>query len=356
MANRGGRVLQDNRPQFNPLLRRLMASSEYGPEDLQNRSLAVIREIVFRIGSIVLTFSSGFSVIYVYRDGSYALAVIKAIVCLTLIVHNWLMFKHNRPVITSRDIIPLGLISLIVSVYANFHEAILWGFAFPVASYLLAEKRDAMVLNIAGWLICSVLALSVLPFKLALIYSVCFISVAFLVEILCSVLYRNEASLKQLVVRDPLTGAYNRRAMEEEMEQALFLFKRYRKPAAIIVMDMDNFKTINDTYGHKEGDRVLVNLVKLVSERIRVTDKLYRFGGEEFVVVLTETNRDQATGVAQSLCDLVRNTPLSDKTDTTISCGVAECCSNDTLKEWIHRGDAALYRAKHAGRDRVEVE
>lgn len=346
----------DSQLQFNPVLRVLMASSGYSPEDLQSRSLTVIREIVFRISSIVLTLTAGGSVIYISYGGLYVLAIVKTLVFSMLAVHDWLLFKYNRRLIAPRDIIPLGLISLMVSVAANFHEAVLWGFAFPIAAYLLAEKREALYLNIASWVICTVLALSVLTLKLALAFSASFVSIGILVEILCSILYRNEESLKRLVVRDPLTGAYNRRAMEEEMEHALLLFQRYHKSASIIVIDIDRFKSINDSFGHKEGDMVLVNLVNLILERIRTTDKLYRFGGEEFVVILTETSREQAISVAVSLCELVRNTSLSSKTQTTISCGVTECRDGDTLREWIHRGDTALYRAKNSGRDRVEFE
>jgi len=169
------------------------------------------------------------------------------------------------------------------------------------------------------------------------------------------ILMRHEKYLERLAERDPLTNAYNRRRMMQDLDEAVSMQGRYQWPASVIIIDVDKFKTINDTFGHQEGDVVLKNLAIKASSRLRTTDRFYRYWGEEFVAFLTSTDVKQAALVATSLCEMIRNTALSNKTPVTISCGVAEVIKGDTVNDWIERGDAALYRAKNGGRDRIEV-
>ncbi len=153
---------------------------------------------------------------------------------------------------------------------------------------------------------------------------------------------------------DPLTGAPNRLAYEQRVVHEFARWQRYKHPFTLVVCDVDNFKKINDTYGHKAGDRALVAIVKTIQLQLRETDFLARVGGEEFVVLLTDTTQSDAEAVAEKLrksvemCEFVyQGKPVP----VTISGGFAQFQSGDTVDEAYQRADKALYRAKHGGRN-----
>ncbi len=106
--------------------------------------------------------------------------------------------------------------------------------------------------------------------------------------------------LEELSIKDDLTGLYNRRKMDQELEKCLYIWERYNRPFSIIIIDIDDFKKINDTYGHLIGDMVLEKISKIIRENIRKSDIASRWGGEEFLILLPETNLQNATLVAEA--------------------------------------------------------
>jgi len=159
-------------------------------------------------------------------------------------------------------------------------------------------------------------------------------------------------TLRQASVRDALTGLFNRRAMTETLERQWLRHRRTQAPLAVLVIDIDHFKRINDTLGHAAGDSVLMHLSSLLQNHVRGEDVVGRVGGEEFLIVLPDTQSQQAIALAERLRVLVRAESLG----TTISVGIALAHSvDDSAESLIARADAALYRAKDAGRNRIEV-
>lgn len=153
---------------------------------------------------------------------------------------------------------------------------------------------------------------------------------------------------------DALTGIPNRGALDSRMAEEINRWKRFRDPVTVLVWDLDRFKSINDTYGHRAGDRVLQEVAKCFAARIRATDVLARFGGEEFVMLLVGTQMAEATKVANELRESVhglrfhfRDTPVK----VTTSCGMTELRDGDTAETVFDRADAALYKAKDGGRN-----
>jgi diguanylate cyclase (GGDEF)-like protein len=159
--------------------------------------------------------------------------------------------------------------------------------------------------------------------------------------------------LSYLAERDPLTGIGNRRALTASLEDVIL--RQYTKPvtASLVVLDMDQFKDINDTYGHAIGDKILVRVTEIVDTKIRVTDDLYRYGGEEFVVIAMGAPREAANKLAEQLRFAVEASDLLPEQSVTISVGVAELKQGESYDDWLNRADAALYQAKRAGRNRV---
>jgi diguanylate cyclase (GGDEF)-like protein/PAS domain S-box-containing protein len=165
-----------------------------------------------------------------------------------------------------------------------------------------------------------------------------------------------EAELERLASHDRLTGVYNRAKLYDLLDGARQEHIRYGTPFAIIMFDIDHFKAVNDEYGHGTGDAVLRELCHRVSGLMRDTDHFGRWGGEEFLVLATHTASEGAAELAERIRCRVEAEPFPDVGTVTISLGVAEIRSNESLEHLEERADAALYQAKEAGRNRVRQD
>jgi diguanylate cyclase (GGDEF)-like protein len=163
--------------------------------------------------------------------------------------------------------------------------------------------------------------------------------------------------LERRAVSDPLTGVLNRRGFAEAYAKQLSHMRRGERKLALLSIDLDRFKAINDTHGHAVGDKVLVSAAKLIGSALRDSDLLARFGGEEFIVLLPETGTAQAVQVGERILAILRAQRTDGLPVYTASIGVA-CQLNPTLDMdgVLGKADNALYRAKAAGRDRLEVD
>lgn len=170
---------------------------------------------------------------------------------------------------------------------------------------------------------------------------------------------QNEEELKRLSITDPLTGTNNRRFVIQSIAYELQQIKRHRCVSSVMIIDIDNFKMINDTFGHQCGDETIINIVKLIECNIRKCDVLGRLGGDEFAILLKNTDINQAATVAEKLLNQINNAPLEYDTQkilTTISIGCSTISPDDTsLEDVINRADQALYEAKENGRNRYAL-
>lgn len=165
--------------------------------------------------------------------------------------------------------------------------------------------------------------------------------------------------MNNLVVKDELTGIYNRRYINEKLPVDIVNNKINLKPISIVLLDIDHFKKINDTYGHIAGDYILKEFSKIIIENVpKETAWVARYGGEEFVVVLNDTNETKAFQMAENIRAVVENTAFNYEEfqlKLTASFGVCEIISyNESFDEIISRADIKLYKAKQKGRNRVE--
>ncbi|HHN74441.1 MAG TPA: diguanylate cyclase [Acidobacteria bacterium] len=162
----------------------------------------------------------------------------------------------------------------------------------------------------------------------------------------------------RMSVTDGLTGAYNKRFLEQVLQREVARAKRHRRPLSVLMLDIDHFKRINDEHGHPAGDAVLRSMAEVIAGRLRIHDFLARYGGEEFTVVLPETDAKGARIVAESLRERVEEYPFRYQGETipvTISIGYAALDQEDAgAANLLRRADDCLYRAKNAGRNRVE--
>lgn len=166
--------------------------------------------------------------------------------------------------------------------------------------------------------------------------------------------HRMEEQLKALVEHDELTGLNNRRKLMRELEERLEEMRRYGNSVALLLLDIDHFKRINDSYGHLVGDRVLCELSSILADNIREPDLLARFGGEEFAVLMPSTSVQQAEIAAERLRLAVNQHRFNDPHETrlSISLGLATCHKDDPdITCVLQRADTALYKAKARGRN-----
>lgn len=159
--------------------------------------------------------------------------------------------------------------------------------------------------------------------------------------------------LERIATIDSLTGLFNRRFLDWTLQQQVAAAERYRTPLAIILLDIDHFKQINDTFGHQVGDEVLVLLSGLLRMRTRDSDIVGRWGGEEFLILCPRSNLTDAIATAEMLRNLLGQHTNPKVGTCTASFGVAEYRSGDTVTKLITRVDRSLYIAKSQGRNRV---
>lgn len=163
--------------------------------------------------------------------------------------------------------------------------------------------------------------------------------------------------LQKLAITDGLTKLHNSRSFYSQLEVEVDRFNRYKRSLALLLMDIDHFKKYNDSYGHLEGDKALVKIAQVIKSCLRKLDSAYRYGGEEFTVILPETSCKEAQNVAQRIKSALKDEkfiPNQEKeAKITISIGVTEYYPGEQLSEFIQRADKAMYLSKEKGRNKV---
>ncbi len=161
--------------------------------------------------------------------------------------------------------------------------------------------------------------------------------------------------LLQLATRDPLTGLENRRRLEPELNVAVEAAKRHNRPYGLIIMDADNFKKINDAHGHAAGDVVLKALADTIASTTRLEDRAFRYGGDEFIIILPDVGPEGLETVSHKLVHAIESRGQSDAHGVTVSIGAALLRSEDDKDSWNRRADQHMYRAKERGGNRCEI-
>lgn len=167
---------------------------------------------------------------------------------------------------------------------------------------------------------------------------------------------RSDQRLRVVAMKDRLTGCWNRIKIEEVARQEMARLERYSYPVSLVIVDLDHFKHVNDRYGHSVGDLTLKTFAELAQMSLRSTDVLGRWGGEEFIIILPSSGFPEALRMAERLRKTLDEHVIPGGCHVTASFGIAVCQSTDTWEDWLNRADAALYRAKADGRNRVQAE
>lgn len=276
------------------------------------------------------------------------------------------------------------ILDIFVWIYSLF--ILLWASVFNVLMYLHTE--DITVYTIAILVLASFLTLK--PGFSRLLFGGCFVIFAGLIYInaskgiianalafkallvsliaylISSTNYKNRYSLheseqalisanrhlKNLALKDSLTGLYNNGYAFDFLEKAIKKSRDGQQPLSLLMIDIDNFKAVNDTYGHPVGDEVIKMAAKTMAQSIRSDAVIARYGGEEFIVILPNTNCSTAEMVSERILSKIRSLVVNDVIKFTISIGIAQRNEQESMSELIKKADDNLYQAKHNGKDR----
>ena len=217
---------------------------------------------------------------------------------LSILMINILLLSMNREAFLSPPLVLLLSISLVtLSLYYGLDYSLYLLFPLMVALPVLLKTRWAMVLGVLSGLLVAPLVLTHYDLTTSGIIGLS-LGLTWLVSAwLVYAVTEQSRRLKDMAVKDAMTGAYNRRYLEIQLEQALDSWRRYQRLSSVLLIDIDFFKRINDRYGHAVGDSAIKSLVDVISSNIRSVDTLCRYGGEEFVILLSETGADNAQRV-----------------------------------------------------------
>ena len=177
---------------------------------------------------------------------------------------------------------------------------------------------------------------------------------AYLIEKSNRAVFITQEQFKKLAVTDKLTGLNNRAKLDEILQEEINRSQRYGHRFGLVLMDFDYFKSINDTYGHQVGDDALIEIAKLITDHLRSSDTAVRWGGEEFIIIYLDVDREAVLTLAEDLRQKIETHLFKTVGTKTASLGVTIYKPDDTIDSIIKRADSALYRAKENGRNRIE--
>ncbi len=228
-----------------------------------------------------------------------------------------------------------------------------WLYPCLVTSFFLTEPRYAIFINLAA-----VIALMVHGAAFSSTVQMWSFAATAVVVSCCAYAFahRNESQrerLEHLATIDPLTGVKNRRSMDEELAVAAASAARTGISYGLVLLDIDHFKKVNDEHGHSVGDDVLTELVALIEQNVRKSDQLFRFGGEEFVLLMSGVDQIGLRAVMHNLQHIMHKFLKHPGGKVTASFGVALLKAGENPDDWLARADEALYKAKASGRDQI---
>ncbi len=290
-----------------------------------------------------------------FVQGNPIAAFVDVVIVIGFVSLGTYVYRTHRVRGASIAISVLCIGGVLTTVYINGPQQVYWAFPALMAVFYLVRAREAFIgaiITVVGILPVLLPGKDSLETNTILITIVVTSAFAFAFSVITD---RQREELLHLATKDPLTGAGNRRGLDTKLRDVVNTFRRSAAPASLVLLDLDHFKAVNDMYGHAVGDQILKNVTEILNPRIRVTDSLYRIGGEEFVVVLEGADLHQAAHLAEQLRTLVDANELVPDHAVTISLGVAELKSGESPNDWLHRADEALYRAKDAGRNSTSL-
>ncbi len=316
-----------------------------------------IEEIVIITVSIISIVTLIPFAVYRFMQGQTFVALFEISGIISVSIIGYYVWKTRNTNIAAFALSSIVLSGLVAINYILDSSMLFWLFPAILAIYFLNSLKTSFLLILTVIIgIFPLLLMEKNALEIAHIIVPLLITQIFSHIVTCRI-RRQHDRLDSLADRDGLTGALNRRSLDDRLDLLQNLYFRHKRTGgnitSVILFDIDDFKEINDKYGHTESDNILIRLTDTIHKYIRKTDELYRYGDEEFVLVANGANLLKAAELAEKIRVLVESTQLSTKTNITASFGVAEVQNLEKSNRWMERADDALFRAKRAGKNRV---
>tara|TARA_R110002124_G_scaffold55646_6_gene157547 strand:- start:6352 stop:7539 length:1188 start_codon:yes stop_codon:yes gene_type:complete len=332
------------------LLRHRVRTGDYLDESHDKRLRSAYRYIFILSAVILLPIVANN-----FYTHQWVLAVATLLLLLALTVNILLLSLHRESFLSPAMVIAMSIALVMLSLYQGQGYSLYLLFPLLVSVPILFNARWAIIVGVCSGLVAAPVVFSKYDPTTAASIGISMVLTWLVSAWLVYAMTEQSLRLKGMAITDSLTGAFNRRYLELQAARALQDWERHRRSVSLLLLDIDHFKKINDEFGHSVGDAALKHLVSLIKERIRGVDTLCRYGGEEFVLLLSETTAVQAKIVANQLRRAVESAQVLPSGSMTISLGVCDVRQARNLENWFRMADEALYCAKDLGRNRVEL-
>ncbi len=297
----------------------------------------------------------GFAV-FRFLDGDLAMGIVDTLLVLLLVGIVAYSLCTDRTRGAGIVLVLFNGLGVVAVMYLDGLVGLFWGYAAIIAAFFLSPVFVAVFETLSFILASIILADRIGVDSVVLAsYVVTTIVIAGFSFAFAMRSQIQHQQLQTMATIDPLTGAANRRVLEDELQIAIAEHQRNGCSYGLLILDLDYFKEVNDRYGHAVGDEVLCQLVKLIDGHTRRTDRLFRFGGEEFVLLLPNTNQSSLDTASRHLHQVLKDYLKGPGGPITCSVGGALLRRGDSWESWLQRADHALYEAKGAGRDTIII-
>lgn len=281
--------------------------------------------------------------------GTGSLAIVAACA-----VNAWYCaFNRYHPSLAFWGLVPTITLFLLFALHEQGDVVIFWVYPSLLGFYFMLTERRAWLANAIFLAIIYPQAWAVLEPSYTVRFIMTSLAVSAFSAMFLRVITRQQDMLAKQASTDPLTGLSNRMLLHETLEDAIHQKQRAAIQMTLLAIDIDHFKSINDRLGHDAGDRVLQGFGQFLRQRIRSTDRAFRFGGEEFLVLLFNTDSEHGCTMAEDLRSAVETLYLIPDQHITVSIGIATLQPGETRESWMKRCDDKLYQAKSEGRNRI---
>lgn len=312
-----------------------------------------IPELVLLSLTALATLIVGTYAVIRWLNNETTIAVIDLIISITMAMLFIYIFKTRKLDITKHLFAVFLVIASTASIATKGQLQVYWLYPVIITIYYLIPAKGATYLC----LLLITIATFIISNESTFINSLTILLTTLMTSVFSFIMFssyeRKILDIEALATIDQLTSTGNRRALDRKLANVIASQRRNTYDMCLILIDLDNFKQINDNHGHAIGDNVLISTCHLIKLHTRVMDSLYRFGGDEFVIMPLNMSIESARELAEKLRSIIESHEFVLDIKITLSIGVAEYKPGDSPEKWISRADSRLYRAKHEGRNKV---
>lgn len=310
--------------------------------------------IILLFCALLATVLVPFTVLRV-QSGEYAVAALDLAL---IVVMVWLfiyVYKTGDVKLSGYVTACVFVAGTVTTIYLKGGDQIHWAYpAFVVIFYFLRPETALLISCLSIFSIIPALQTEYTFLEMLKVLMTLLVNVA-CAFMFTKIMGNQRRELKRRSMKDPLTQVGNRSAMDIEITKVFDACISGHKSMCAMMVDVDHFKRINDSFGHQVGDKVIVRIAEFLEQKMLITRSVYRYGGEEFFVLLRDMNQEDARQFAESLRIEVENTTFCEEVRFTISIGISELQPDKSPRQWIEQADQALYQAKHSGRNCVVI-